>query len=218
MRIAAWNVERLKHRRSFDEILRCCEDCCADILVLTETDHRLHPDFPYFYESQIPTDAEVHYAPTENRVSIFTKYPCVRQYETCDAATSLCVELETERGQLIVYGTIIGIHGNRHRSYGEALLRQAEDIRRLSRSECAFCFCGDYNCSFFDNYYFTRAGRAMLLDIFAENHLRVLTGNVPECIDHIAVSHMLVENREITVTEWNKKKTLSDHKGIAVSF
>jgi Exonuclease III len=45
MKIATWNVERLKHKASLEEIRRLCEDCQADILVLTETDARLHPNY-----------------------------------------------------------------------------------------------------------------------------------------------------------------------------
>jgi len=44
MRIATWNVERLKHKSSLEEMRRLCEDSQADILVLTETDARLHPN------------------------------------------------------------------------------------------------------------------------------------------------------------------------------
>ena len=40
MKIATWNVERLKHKRSLNEIISVCEQIQADILVLTETDER----------------------------------------------------------------------------------------------------------------------------------------------------------------------------------
>ncbi len=38
MKIATWNVERLKHCASLDKLLQACERVRADILVLTETD------------------------------------------------------------------------------------------------------------------------------------------------------------------------------------
>lgn len=219
MIIATWNVERLKHRTSLERIKAECEQIGADILVLTETDQRLHPDFKYCYETPLLAAIQPDfYAPTENRVSIYTNYPCVRQHETSDAATSLCVELETERGNLLVYGTIIGIYGNRHPSFKEDLRRQADDISRLSRLGDGFCICGDFNCSFADNYYFTKLGRSILLETCAQNDIRLLTESVPECIDHVAVSAAFVNNSTIHIAEWNLDKSLSDHKGIAVTL
>ena len=38
MRIATWNVERLKHKNELERITECCIRESADILVLTETD------------------------------------------------------------------------------------------------------------------------------------------------------------------------------------
>lgn len=219
MIIATWNVERLKHKTSLERIKAECEQIGADILVLTETDQRLRPDFKYCYETPLlATIQPDFYAPTENRVSIYTNYPCVRQHETYDAATSLCVELETERGNLLVYGTIIGIYGNRHPSFKVDLRRQADDVSRLSRLGDGFCICGDFNCSFADNYYFTKLGRSILLETCSQNGIRLLTESVPECIDHIAVIAEFVGNSSIHIEEWNLDKSLSDHKGIAVTL
>jgi endonuclease/exonuclease/phosphatase family metal-dependent hydrolase len=44
-----------------------------------------------------------------------------------------------------------------------------------------------------------------------------LTQDVPECIDHIAVSKGFAGERA-AVAEWNKDKPLSDHKGIVVEI
>lgn len=219
MKIATWNVERLKHKSELEKIKVECEKNGADILVLTETDQQLHPDFKYCYETPLLAAIQPDfYAPTENRVSIYTNYPCVRQHETYDAATSLCVELKTERGNLLVYGTIIGIYGNRHPTFKEDLIRQTDDVSRLSQLGDGFCFCGDFNCSFADKYYFTKFGRSVLLETCTQKGIRVLTESVPECIDHIAVTAAFVGNSTIHVEEWNLDKGLSDHKGIAVTL
>ncbi len=218
MRIATWNVERLKHIADLDKILSACQSIAADILVLTETDQRLHPDYRFCYATPTLTQQPINYAPTENRVSIYTNYPCVRQHPTYDAKTSICVELETECGNILVYGTIIGIYGNRHPSFMEDLKHQADDFLRLSKIADGLCVCGDFNCSFADNYYFTKAGRSSLLEVFEKAGLRLLTEKQPECIDHIAVSERLVSDKVILVEEWNIDKKLSDHKGIAVEI
>ena len=162
MKIATWNVERLKHQNSLDKILSAIEDAEADIIVLTETDERIKPHYRYGFHTPKLRDAPSNYHmpgrykdylvsdfynPTENRVSIYTNYPCVKQYETYDKYTAVCVDLETEVGNLLVYGTIIGILGNRDESFKQDLLLQTKDYERLSKTG-NICICGDFNCSF----------------------------------------------------------------------
>ena len=219
LRIATWNIERLKHKKSLEQILLACEQIQADILVLTETDHRVCPDYQHSFHTPLLTYIQpTFYTATENRVSVYTNYQCVRQHKTCDEYTALCVELETEKGRLLVYGTIIGIYGNRHPSFLKSLTKQLDDIERLSTGGTPVCICGDFNCSFSDNYYFTKPGREALLRTFSEHDIELLTKNEAECIDHIAVSKRFVTNSGIQVVEWNQNKLLSDHKGIAVCF
>lgn len=219
MKIASWNVERLNHRTSLDKLLLACERIQADILVLTETDDLLRPNYPYCV-STLPA-AELlpeMYRPSERRVSVFTRYPCIRQYQTFDPYTAVCVELETERGALRVYGTIMGVFGNRHPTFREDLTRQREDFARLSAGGNSLCICGDWNQSFGDNYYYTREGRGALRRMLTENRIRLLTGDRAECIDHIAVSDGFAGETSVVIEEWNEDKTLSDHKGISVAW
>ena len=219
MKIATWNVERLRHKKLLDDVLHSIDEINADILVLTETDQRLQPKYQFCYETPRMAICKPDiYAVTENRVSICTNYPCIHQYSTYDENTALCVELKTEKGNLIVYGTIIGVYGNRHQTFLPDLMRQMDDLRRLSKLGAAICFCGDFNCSFADNYYFTAAGRAAILNGLKDCNLSLLTENQPECIDHIALMEDFVGDAEVKIAEWNQAKTLSDHKGIAVSF
>lgn len=219
MKIATWNVERLKHYKSLSSMLEACQNIDADILVLTEMDCRLGPEYPYVFKSAPLHDVMPElYAVTENRVTIYSKYPLVRRIETFDENTSVCVELGTEYGNLIVYGTIIGVLGNRHPSFLPDLTKQMSDVERLSNLNANICFCGDFNLSFSDNYYFTAEGRKRVLAQFEKSGLSILTRNQAECIDHIAISDCLVNHRMFSIEEWNQDKQLSDHKGIAVSF
>lgn len=41
MKIATWNIERLRHQKKLEEITSVCERVGADILILTETDTRV---------------------------------------------------------------------------------------------------------------------------------------------------------------------------------
>ena len=219
MKIATWNVERLKHQSKLDKINVLIEGINADILVLTETDSRIKP-LSFRNRIDTPKLTEIdpkHYAETENRISIFTNYEIVEQFETYDKYTSLCVELKTELGNLKVYGTIIGIYGNRNKAFNTDLKKQMDDFERLSQAN-NFCLIGDFNISFSDNYYFTNFGRDELNKSFDKNNLELVTRQKKECIDHIAISKKFIKNAEMEIIEWNERKTLSDHKGIYMNL
>ena len=232
MIIATWNVERFEHKNALDKILSAIKEAQADVLILTENDERIQPNYRYSFHTHklcsAPSDYHMpgrykdyavadFYKPTENRVSIYTNYPCIKQCETYDKYTAICVELETPAGNLLVYGTIIGILGNRDESFKQDLLMQVKDYERLSKTG-SICIVGDFNCSFADNYYFTNFGRNTLLASFAHSKISLLTGNRPECIDHIAVSENFVGDSKVKVSEWNLDKSISDHKGIVAEI
>jgi len=218
MRIATWNVERLKHHKDKDRMLQEIENARADILVLTETDTRLMPDYLYCYQTPLLIGEQpIYYADTENRVSIYSKYECVRQYETYDGNTAICVELATGQGNLLVYGTIIGILGNRGPDFIPDLKAQMSDIRRLTEDGDRICVIGDYNLSFDDCWYYTKEGRRLINETFLECHITILTKDRSECIDHIAMSDSFT-NKVVAIDEWNYDKSLSDHKGIVVEI
>ena len=66
-------------------------------------------------------------------------------------------------------------------------------------------------------YYYTKFGRNLVRQTFRNCEIDILTQDVPECIDHIAVSKGFAGERA-SVAEWNKDKSLSDHKGIVVEI
>lgn len=230
MRIATWNVERLKRKSKLDLIREACASVEADILVLTETDDRISPEYSFCYKTTSLKGVEfpfrykgetafVRYADTENRVSIFTRYPCLKEYATYDSRTALCVELATQLGNLLVYGTIMGVLGNREVSFQPDLEKQMEDIRRLTEEGRNICVIGDYNLSFSDHYYHTTLGRETVQNCFKSAGIRILTCDRPQCIDHIAISDSFMKGyRRTAVDEWNCDKRLSDHKGIVVQI
>lgn len=226
MKIATWNIDRLRYKTKLNAIIEACEEVGADILVLTEADDRVQlSEYRTVCWTALPHDHEllpyaipVHYALSERRVIIYSKYPCVQQHVTYDETTAICTELETDRGNLLVYGSIIGIHGHRKPFFTDELRGQMSDLRRLAGEGHQICFLGDYNCSFADNYYLGRDAKSAILRCFEENDMTLLTEDMPECIDHIAISKCFTGTASIYVEEWNKDKLLSDHKGIAVNL
>ncbi len=218
MRIATWNVERLKHVKKLNAIEQAIRDASADILVLTETDDRLALDYPYICSSLLLQKADSRlYGATEQRVSIYSRYPYVRRFDTYDPYTAACVEVKTEKGSLLVYGTIMGIFGNREKSFLPDIQKQMEDLQKLSAQGYRLCVAGDYNLSFCDGYYYTKQGREKVMEAFEEYGIDILTRDIPECIDHIAVTNGFVK-KVLSISEWNLDKTLSDHKGIVVEM
>lgn len=219
MKISTWNVERLKHKKDINKIMLEIKRVDADILVLTETDMQLKPDYPYCFRTPpLHMINSAAYKPSENRITIYTKYQCLQVHGTYDRYTALCVELQAESQPLIIYGTIMGVYGSRNQEFKDSLPKQCADIIRLAKLGKPLCICGDYNLSFADSYYFTQKGRNALLTAFEENNIRLLTSSVLECVDHIAVSDSFVQGKSVRIEEWNHNKKLSDHKGISVTI
>lgn len=145
------------------------------------------------------------------------KFPLILQFDTFRSDTSICVRFFTPLGELSVYGTVIGIYGNRNSGFLEDLDLQMEDFDKLAQTN-NFCIGGDLNTSFSDNYYFTQEGRLKLNTAFAKLDLLNLTACIPQNIDHIILTKNLIGERNIKIETWNLDKKLSDHMGVAVEI
>ena len=221
MKIATWNVERPNgsSRTKNAKIVDALKDVDADILILTETNSLIHPGEEYspFATASLRPTEEPYYKDGENRTTVWTKYPAKRYMETYDAFTSVCVSIKTTMGELNVYGTIIGIHGNRRGSFNADLDKQIVDWRRICGTG-NICIAGDFNISFADNYYYTKLGRQKITDCFQDLKIDNLTRQIPENIDHIAISESFVKQHKPVPSFWNEDKKLSDHIGVFVTF
>ncbi len=187
--------------------------------MLTETDSRIKlSNYKNCITTIFPLQSDfIKYKDTENRVTLYTNYEVVQQHATYHADTTLCVELKTGLGNLIVYGTIIGIYGNRNQNFNTDLTQQLIDFEKFSNAK-NLCVIGDYNISFGDNHYFTEKGRDKLNKTFETNGLEIITKKHEKCIDHIAISKNFLTGLREESGEWNKDFSLSDHKGIFVSL
>ena len=225
MKIATWNVERLKHKKSLDEIITMSNNVNADILVLTEYDENIKLDYPYHDCTPTPEplyfegyDKPEIYKPSEHRVFVYTKYKIIHKHKTFNEYTALCLELETEKGNILVYGTIMGIAARRL-PYKEDIKEQINDFCKFNNAGYNLCICGDYNCSFSDDYYYlSKECRQRIRDTFSKCDIKLVTEDQSECIDHIAISDKFIGESIPQIKEWNNDKRLSDHKGISVQF
>jgi endonuclease/exonuclease/phosphatase family metal-dependent hydrolase len=148
MKIATWNIERLRHKNMLSEINAICAQIAADIFVLIEPDLQIDLGYKHCLSTLSLNDAHNYYKASERRVSIYTSYDFVRNHATFDEHAAICAELKTPDGNLLVYGTIIGIYDNRNQNFMEDLSRQAYDITRLAADYKNLCVIGDFNCSF----------------------------------------------------------------------
>ena len=218
MKIATWNIDRLQSKKNVIPLAECIRKIDADILVLTEYNSILElPFYDYKITTEPLPESPYHYKETERRVAIFSKFPIKKRFKTYDSQTSCCVELETNFGNLIIYGTVVGIIGNTDPNFKTDLIKQTEDINTISKLG-NFCYAGDLNISFSDNYYFTKFGREILVECFKTNQLLNVTESLSENIDHIVLTESFANQFNYEITEWNVDKKLSDHKGVCLNL
>lgn len=216
MKIATWNIERpYKNDQRVSSIIQCLKEINADIVILTETNELIDLGSEYTsYHSAIPSEAI--YKPGERRVGIYSKYEIIGLIKVSNDFTSLCLSIKTPLGELAVYGTVIGIYGNRTKEFTLNLSEQVNDFNSISTKN-DLAICGDMNISFSDNYYFTDNGRQILTTTFYNLELVNLTANIAENIDHIVLPEKTIQGRKIEVDCWNTDKKLSDHIGVAIT-
>jgi exonuclease III len=218
MRIATWNLERPKTLSQKNDLIRKkLEEIKADIWVLTETNDCICPGERY---KPYPSEPDLLHSKGEKRVTIWSKYPVIEEHKTFCSSKSVCVTVRNGRGRLVVYGTVVGVYGNREKSFLPDLENQVKDWKRIG-GEIPLCIAGDFNVSFSDNYYFTHEGRNKIPACFAELKIENLTYGIKDNIDHIAISKSFLRSAKPTSSEWNldKKKAiprLSDHIGVSV--
>jgi hypothetical protein len=213
MKIAAWNIQRLEKRRNY-LILDQLAHVNADILVLTETNSIIQPE-PYHCISTepLPPDFDqIKYHPRENRVSILTKYPIITRHETYDPFTTVCCDIETPFGLLTVYGSIIGVFGNRQPRFDNDLHGKMADFEKIFPGQ-QVCFAGDLNVTFSGRCWPMRKARQTLVEAFEKFGLTNTTANIPDTVDHVVLSKEFLKNKEVEIETWNEDKRLSDHVG-----
>jgi len=147
MKIATWNLERpSKNGHKTPAILQYLYKLNADILVLTETNEfiDLGNEYEFFHTDNF---FGPFYKQGDKQVSVFSKYPITSQIPTFRADTSLCVNINTPLGELIVYGTIIGNLRNRGNQFKLDLEKQLLDFESIGKTK-NLCVIGDLNISF----------------------------------------------------------------------
>lgn len=218
MKIATWNLQRLQKRKN-NLILEKLVENDADILILTETNTAIQLDnYKSISTELLPTDFDgIKYKAGEIRVSILTKYNIAARHDTFDKFTTVCIDLETPFGLLTVYGSIIGVFGNRQPRFDDDLNGQLSDFENLFPGR-QVCFAGDLNTTFSGRPWPSNKARQILNDVFEEFKLTNTTVNIEDTVDHIVLSNDFLKNKVMQIETWNEDKKLSDHVGHMITL
>ncbi len=219
MKIINWNVGRPSKSKAI-QIQKILNELNGDLVVLTETNSSIDLPKKFFRVSTEPLPTEfdgVQNKEGEYRVTVFSKYPIIKTHETFDKFTSICADLETPKGKLTIYGTIIGVFGGRGPRFKEDLNGQLLDFERLYAGR-NFCIAGDFNISLSGFVYPSHEARNTMQDLFQRCGLHNMTGYLPDCVDHIVINYGFMKEKVVKMEGWNHDKTLSDHIGVAVDI
>ncbi|GHT85315.1 hypothetical protein FACS1894137_09440 [Spirochaetia bacterium] len=224
MRIASWNIERPRIDKGPDKnlfIIELIKEINPDILFLTETNSIIYFSSDYFKLQTIslPEDYEhCTYHDGENRVTIFSKYKFIDiSFDTYDPYTSVCGEVVTPFGKLVLYGSIIGSFGpvgpENMEYFKRDLVGQQKDISQISKKG-KLCYSGDFNMLFSSDWYRDGYPKEAVRDMncfFEETHLVNKTGQNKDSAIHIVLSEDFVKGLEVKSHMLPIKGILFDH-------
>jgi len=150
-------------------------------------------------------------------VRILTKYKVLSRHETYDPYTTACIEIEMPFGPLTVYGSIIGVFGNRPPRFDNDLYGHLSDFEKIFPGR-QVCLIGDLNVTFSGQSWPSQKARQTLLEAFEKFGLTNTTASIVGAVDHIVLSYDLVKNKPLNVKTWNTDKKLSDHEGFLLTL
>lgn len=239
LRIATWNLERpklngvVKNSRRIDKICQVN----ADLWILTETSSAIAIEG---YASLASGREKNYHTPGENYTTIWSRWPIQHRIATFDPSFTVCVEIVTPAGPMIVFGTIItyandlGELGKARRweEHRKSIKEHDTDWYRLRNEfpDHLFCIAGDFNQSRDGSGWYedvesvqmltTALARSSLVCV-TETDLRakgILQSRAS--IDHICLSESLATKVE-ALDAWEGTADgcrMSDHNGIVVDL
>ena len=162
-------------------------------------------------------DDEVSFEQGENRVTIFSKTPFIKDKPTADSYTSVCAETVTAFGPLIIYGTIIGYLGGRTLHFKSDLEKQTLDLTHLSKQR-NICFAGDLNISFAGTPYPSTMVVKNVAELFDNLGLTIITKDCEDSAIHGMFSNTFLKNFEIKQDYMVFDKKITDHRLVTITL
>ena len=216
MKILSINIERPKINQT--DKLNCIKELIfsenPDVIFLTETNLILEFGTEYFsfHSKELPSFHDNQtYNEKENRVSIFSKFPFIETIETYDKYTTICGKINTEFGELILYGSIIGSFGGKDIYFENDLKNQKKEIEKLKGN---FCYSGDFNISFSGFKYPSKKVIDETKTFFEQQNLKILTEENTDCAIHIVMNQNFLNDKNITNKLIKIDRKISDHNAV----
>lgn len=231
LKIATWNVKRPKIKGWLNNpvIINKIQDINADIWVFTETNSIINPGD--VYSSVASTAIDNYHTSGESCVTIWSRYPIKEQLPTFDPTLTVCVEIASPIGSLLVYGSIIpwaheGVlekEAKVWQRHYESINDHSEDWYKFSHN-LPICAAGDFNeCLNKPFQYGTTKGRELLKNALERSNLKCVTASeeIGYNIDHICLSSGWAA-KVSKVDKWQaynaNGKPVSDHQGISIEI
>ncbi|SCY98063.1 endonuclease/exonuclease/phosphatase family protein [Flavobacterium caeni] len=222
MKIVSWNLERPNNnpksiKNTF--IVDLIEKISPDIIFLTETNSSINFSEYFCHKSEeLP---EIHenqrYKTGENRITIFSKFPIERVIETYDSYTAICCQVNSEIGELLLYGSIIGSFGGKDEFFKNDLRNQKSEIEILARNH-NLIYSGDLNISFSGFPYPSKNVIYDMSDFFKSNSLRNITSGNENSAIHVVTSEEILNTKKVTQEMINIQPQISDHNLVIVEM
>lgn len=228
MKIATLNIDwakKLKHKAT-EAFLSKLD---FDILVITEAISLELPNYPYKYLCEPIPENEVYEGlnyteylegETAYRTIVYSKYPCIKQFDVADTKTSLAVEFETDLGSSVIYASIVGTQFRR-KPYAQTELNNfITDCQRIYHKNQNLIIVGDLNTSFRENekqYCINSTTTQALTSLFDSLSLYVPTNALEKNIDHIIIPKSFL-NKLVDCDVFVDKNVVSDHQGVYVAL
>ncbi len=216
MKILSWNIERLKINKDdkLDFIKNLISSENPDLIFLTETNLIVDFGSKYFsfHSKELPSFHDNQsYNEKENRVSIFSKYSFIETVETYDEYTAICGKINSDFGELILYGSIIGSFGGKGFHFENDLENQKSEIEKLQRN---ICYSGDFNIAFSGWKYPSIKVINETTAFFNQQNLKILTRENENCAIHIVMSNDFLKNKTVKNKMIKIDRKISDHNAV----
>ncbi|WP_262891360.1 endonuclease/exonuclease/phosphatase family protein [Epilithonimonas arachidiradicis] len=209
-------MERLKINENdeLDFIKNLISSENPDVIFLTETNLILDFGAEYFsfHSKELPSFHDNQsYNEKENRTSIFSKYSFTETIETYDNYTAICGKINTEFGELILYGSIIGSFGGRDVHFENDLENQKNEIKNLKEN---ICYSGDFNIAFSGWKYPSIKVIDETKAFFNQQNLKILTEENENCAIHIVMNKDFLKNKTVKSKMIKIDRKISDHNAV----
>ncbi len=233
----------MRHASQTDDVAHQIRETDADIWILAETDESI--DLSATHSAYATPSVAGYHQRGEHWVTVWSRWGG-NTVDTVDSRVSVCVDVPSPVGSLLVYGTVLPYHADRGpdrasrywQQHYQAINSQGADWRRLrgGLDQRAVCLAGDLNQSRDGRgwprrqWYGTREGRDLLGARLLDADLQCMTDvdfvEAGDLVHRSTVMHVCltkelssrVKDRRAWFKNDKSARPVSDHNGVHVDI